>query len=528
MNTFKLSVVILFCALPFLVMSQDCGNCKAVPSIALFDLDVQVAQPELKGEQTQGFLEWKQLYWLGRFANNYLYQRNKNCVKFTQPPSDENNQLKVGDVETNLPRGKKNLSQYGNYLVTGSVKQSATGYVMHVELQSTCSRKVVAFCDVPFAISSILENSEAIAEQAAARLSPIVDKIKKFEKEERQENKLFVLGGADPELIKITPAKTKLSLGEQTEFTLQVNDCDGVPLAGKEIVFAQGSSAGFSIPGTIGGSVTPAKLVTDLKGIAKGSFKYTGGKLAVINAHALTQSPQNCESAIIGSIQLDALPAYKITVNYSKTASDSFKVNTEQDRVSMKANERKSEDVLYSFSLLYYPSSIPKDGDQIIIMPQFENGSNEIAKKGKSVVVYNRGYSEFMISSLALELVKSPFGVVNNPEEPEIQRYFSNAPLPPSVSLIFSDNNLVFFSGGSEFPEREEGLSPVGSSFGIEKDNKEYFPLVPKKITDPKSPYKWLYEFVYTKTDAYTKNREAVIMGRKETETATVQIWKSF
>ena len=117
---------------------------------------------------------------------------------------------------------------------------------------------------------------------------------------------------------------------------------------------------------------------------------------------------------------------------------------------------------------------------------------------------------------------------MNNPDEPETQRYFSEAPLPPSLSFILSNNNLVFFSGGAEFPGKEEGLSPVSSSFGIEKDNKDYFPVIPKKITDPGSPYKWLYEFVYTKIDDYSKNREAVIMGRGASEMATVQIWKTF
>lgn len=34
--------------------AHQCGNCKITPSIALYDLDVQVTQPELKGEKTAG------------------------------------------------------------------------------------------------------------------------------------------------------------------------------------------------------------------------------------------------------------------------------------------------------------------------------------------------------------------------------------------------------------------------------------------------------------------------------------------
>lgn len=112
--------------------------------------------------------------------------------------------------------------------------------------------------------------------------------------------------------------------------------------------------------------------------------------------------------------------------------------------------------------------------------------------------------------------------------ELKTQRYFSAKPLPPSVSFMIINNELVFFSGGVEFPEVEDGLNPVSSSFGIEKDNKKYFPLKPKKVTDPTSPYKWVYEFQYQKNDGYSNQGKVFSGVRKEVETATIQIWKTF
>jgi hypothetical protein len=232
---------------------------------------------------------------------------------------------------------------------------------------------------------------------------------------------------------------------------------------------------------------------------------------------------------LIGSTQVDALPAYKVTVTYFKTARTDFNMDSDEDGVVFKAGEQKNEEVAYSYSLLYYPDAIPKNDEQIMIVPQFEDhADNQMPKKGKSVVLFNEGYSEYNIIAQDLSLVKSPFGAPAEKKAPEKKSYFSTKPEPPVTSFLFSNNNLVFFSGGVEFPEQEEGVNPVSSSFGIEKDNKKYFPLAPKKISDPNSPYKWLYEFEYHNEDGYSKEGKVFSTGRKEIESATIQIWKSF
>src|SRR5687768_16846025 len=202
--------------------AQTCGNCKSRPSVAFFDLDVQVPQPELKGEQTQGWLEWKQLFWLSRHMNSDLFQNNKNCIKFVQPSSNDDDLLIIGDIYTNLPAANRNISQFGNYFITGYVKQSGNNYIMHVELQSSCNRKTVASADVPFLLSSILQKSESIAKQAALKLSPLAEKIKNFELEERKQNSGFAIAGSNIDLIKITAVKTKLLSGQQTEIKLEL------------------------------------------------------------------------------------------------------------------------------------------------------------------------------------------------------------------------------------------------------------------------------------------------------------------
>ena len=529
MKKIFLTIAILISGVCFCV-AQQCGNCKTTPSVALYDLDVQVPQPELKGEKTQGWLEWQELFALAKHAHANLYKTNVGCVRFTQPVSNDDDILIVGATYTNLPAANKDVSQYGDYLITGSVKKSGSGYIMRIELQTSCSRKTLASADVSFQLSAESSNTMSVANQAAAKLSPVIEKIKKFELEERSQNQNFAIA-ADIDLIKITPAKTKLTAGQQTEFTLELKDCDGVALAGREIVFTESNTGGGKMPGTTGGIVTPDKVVTDAGGKAKANFKMTAtaGNPAIINAHTVTQTPQNCQGVLFGDAQIDAMPAYKIVVSYNKTSSTDLNANINEDGVVMKGGDQRRDQVSYSFSLLHYPLALPKDGEQIMIIPQFEDDMEyQKSKGGKTIVLHNEGYSESMVTGTPLELVQSPFGAPPSGGKAERQNYFSASPLPPAVSLLFKNNELVFFSGGVEFPEQEEGLNPVNSSFGIEKDHKDYFPVKPKKVTDPNSVYKWVYEFQYRNVDGISKEGKTFSYGSKEGEGAVVQIWKSF
>ena len=510
-------------------ISQQCGNCKQTPAVALYDLDVQVPKPELKGEKTEGWLEWQQLFWVAKHLNATLYKDNQACVRFTQPASSDDEELKVGHTYTNLPLSN-DVSQYGNYIITGTINKSGSAYVVHVEIQSACTRKTVTAADVPFQLSAESSNTMKVANEAAGKLSPLIEKIKKFELEERSKNQKFAVA-ADIDLIKITPAKTKLVAGQQTEFTLELKDCDGTVLAGREIVFTSGNIGGGKMPGTIGGIVTPAKVITDASGRAKANFKMTAtaGKPAIINAHSITQTPLNCEGVLFGDVQIDALPVYKIIVSYNKTLTTDFNMNSNEDGVVMRAGERKRDELSYNFSLLYYVASLPKDGEQIMMMPQFEDDPEfQKAKPGKTIVLHSDGYSESTITDTALELMKSPFGAPQSDDKIKRQRYFSNSPLPPTVSILFKNNELVFFSAGVEFPEPKEGLNSVSGSFGIEKDNKDYFPVKPRKVTDPNSVYKWVYEIQYHQGDVSSKKGEVFSYGSTDSEGAFIQIWKSF
>lgn len=371
--SFKFIPFMLCVLLTQILSAQPCGSCKETPSVAVFDLQVQVPQPQLEGDSTKGWLEWLQLFWMGRHAAARLFQQNKQCIKFMQPIdatastealttidgivipplTEESAIMKVGMTYTHLaPPG--NLSRFGDYLVTGYINSSGNGYLFHLEVQTSCSRKVVASADVPFQLSSSSQNSIQVGQQAASQLSPLIEKIKNFEKEEKVQNKhlsLFQMSPGEP--IKITPQKNSLKSGESTEITIELKDCDGTPVAGRDILFTETEFEGFKIHGTIGGIVSPAKVTTDANGRAKAKFTLQpGAKEAIINAHSPGENVKGCSSMFIGDAAINIVYNYSGYVKYSLKHS----VNCSDEKTSgcLHTSFKGKEDQVISYVASFY------------------------------------------------------------------------------------------------------------------------------------------------------------------------------
>jgi hypothetical protein len=203
--------------------------------------------------------------------------------------------------------------------MTGTVRRTADACMLHVEILTSCNRKLVAAADVSFQLSSVVGNVSKLAQQAASQLSPLADKIKKFELQERQTDKklsLYQVSWGEP--IKVTPQKKTLKAGESTDFTIELKDCDGVPLQGREILFTETNFKGFKIFGTTGGSVTPAKVVTDANGKATAKFTLkSGANEAVINVHSPGMDVKGCKSMFIGDAAINIRRTYSGTIQYN-------------------------------------------------------------------------------------------------------------------------------------------------------------------------------------------------------------------
>lgn len=318
-------ILTLFCLLTQFSYSQQCGNCKLTPKVTTFDFDVQVPKPNVADSTDQLWPEWKNLFILAGSVATNLKNNSGNCITFTMPPSTDTGDVQLasvgGETFTNLPSNpniSSNLSEYGDYLMTGIVKKTGDATLLHVEIQSSCGRKVVAAADVSFQLSSVAGNVNSIAQQAASQLSPLIDKIKKFELEERLKDKKLSLSKMEGDPIRITPLKKTLKAGESTDFTIELKDCDGVPLQGREILFTETVFEGLKIYGTMGGIVTPAKVITGADGKATARFTLkAGAKEAVINAYSPGNEVKGCKSMFIGDAYINIRKVYSGFVKYS-------------------------------------------------------------------------------------------------------------------------------------------------------------------------------------------------------------------
>src|SRR5687768_15111179 len=80
-------VVILVLIFSVKLTAQECGNCKNIPQIATFDFDVQVPQPNTADSTEQLWPDWKNLFMFSGSVAVSLFNENKNCITFVQPPS---------------------------------------------------------------------------------------------------------------------------------------------------------------------------------------------------------------------------------------------------------------------------------------------------------------------------------------------------------------------------------------------------------------------------------------------------------
>jgi len=307
--------------------SQQCGNCKDIPKIIEFGFDIKVAEPNKEASTENLWPEWKNLFIIAQVVGTQISKNEGNCIRLIMPPSVDTGDVELlsvgGETFVNLPSNpliSADLSKYGNYVLTGAITSNGASCQLSVQIQTACSRKTVVTAQTSFSLSSVAGNVSSIAQQVALQLSPLAEKIKNFELKERQaaqELSLYPVNWEEP--IRITVQKKLLKAGESTSLTIEIKDCDGKVLAGREVFFSETEFEGFRIPGTIGGTISPAKVVTDANGIAKATFTLKGGsKEAIIAAHSPGKDVKGCNSILFGDVPLNIKFTYSgyVTFNY--------------------------------------------------------------------------------------------------------------------------------------------------------------------------------------------------------------------
>lgn len=493
----KYLYLLLFSILSGAVYAQQCGTCGNKPKIAMYELDVQVPKPESEGNNASN--SWLDLHHITSYANSRLFEINKNCVSFIQALSISDKkevELQLGTItQPRLPQ-EGNLSQMGtyryDYIVTGSVQQQGTSYVVNLQIQNACNRNTIASVSIPFQATS---EYKSIGEQAANRLSPLIGKINEYEFNEREENSKVALGnnGLDNR-IQIKPKKNKLASGEETEIELTMLDCDGNPLKDREISFSASSVSGFAIKGTTGGKVTPSRVTTDMNGKAKAIFKMGSDNTAIINAHYLFAKPNCSEYAKIGTYPIGGIPVM-VEVVYSRDETTTRKTGSYLAMEEVGEIAQVEQTVMNHRTIAYhYPTAgTLKEGFVVktdkrksgaITKTEYisESGSYSYVSKANDVVM-NVGNDHIQATVLTQEGNKIEAKGVASLKNPSDLYFFKG-----------DENEKPYFIWAVNYPN-QFGSDPedvVGGDVRMEKGEPGVVWQV-KKITDPNILYKTEY-----------------------------------
>ncbi|MGI8601112.1 MAG: hypothetical protein ACR2KB_17800 [Chitinophagaceae bacterium] len=517
----KVIKLILFCAFSLKLQAQKCTNCGLNPNVSTYELNVQVPKPETGSMSDENYI-WQQLHRIAAHANVRLFEINKNCIYFVQALSKLSGYepgtvgLQVGTFEDPRLPPDGDISKLGNYrydyITTGAVQKQGIGYVVILQLQTACSRKPVASVSIPFEANAATDFGN-IGQQAANRLSPLIDKIKEFELKEREENSTVALGNDGlNKRITITPKKKKLAIGEETEIELTMVDCDGQPLKDRDISFAATTLKGFAIKSTTGGKVTPSVVKTDINGKAKAVFKMGSGSSAIINAHYLFTKPNCSEHAKIGSYPIGGTPVM-VELYYNQDETKTLKAPSLTGIKNLTEVMEVEQTVMNHRSVFYqYPTASSLKAGFLVSTERSESGT-----KLKTEFVSESG--SYFFKRTANEVLVKPDAnwidgkqVLQEKNEAELRGVASIK--YPSDVFFFKGNQYepAYFSWTVSYPDDlstpgSDLEDMVGADFKIEKGEKGAVWSV-NKITDPESPYKTEY-IISMKLDAATENKKA-------------------
>lgn len=326
-------VVTRYCLLAFVVLllssfsakAQQCANCNLTPEIALYDFDLQVQKPDDPNRE----VTWILLHGLSWHASNHIIKNNGECVRFIESFSTNKNGNKTIIMSNTLKNLPGPGEAAGDYFITGTVSEGDLDFILEVRLHASCSKKVIESSQVRFAKNSDLPAIVDAAKLAAGKFLNIDGLIRQSEIKDRNESAGADISAIHSMPIGIKPSKTTLKAGEKSEIILTIKDCDDKPVAGRELFFNATTFEGMKIPGTIGGTVTPAKVVTDVNGIAKATFTLAGGSAkAIIAAHGPAKDVRGCNSIFFGDVPINIKYTHSGYVTYTYDGSSGLTSDT--------------------------------------------------------------------------------------------------------------------------------------------------------------------------------------------------------
>lgn len=158
-----------------------------------------------------------------------------------------------------LPDTGTPSDQNYHFIISSTITGDAAGYELKVSLIDRATYTHVADGTAQFT-SVTAGNVGTACVEAAGKILPLPEKIREYWKSLKAANSSLVIS---PQ-FDVSPASLKLSPGGSTDITITLTDCDGLPVAGREL----------SLESTAGATASPS-VVTDDHG--KATVAFTAG-----------------------------------------------------------------------------------------------------------------------------------------------------------------------------------------------------------------------------------------------------------
>jgi hypothetical protein len=298
------------------VLAQACDKCPQ-RQVTLYDFNVTVPRPDSLGDLGL----WYMLYFAGPGAASAIFS-NAGCIRFidaafyrdtTGVPAKS---LTVGiDHPHTAPAGHMKGM---DYLVTGTVSPDGSGFLLTMSLETACDRVTVVSASGHFATAD--QASAKGKELAQQKFSPLATIIRDFELDRRSQDTKVSIGGYNVKLV-ADPVRHKAAPNETVPVKLTLTDCDGEPLADREISLT-GTGNSLAKP-SYNGSFTTATATTGNDGSVTVDFKVgPGKKIALARVYYFHKTPFSCEAVAAdeAGIAIEGTAAYyQVRLNFEES-----------------------------------------------------------------------------------------------------------------------------------------------------------------------------------------------------------------
>jgi len=288
-------------------VQAQCDECPE-PNVIFYDTDMRIPVPPRGTEESlQKQRNWFQLTYENKWFRVEISETDTKFGCINQKlaniiPKDSSDNLLLSDNAI-IPSAGTTIPWDSDYLIHGWIEGDENNCRLTIRMETAFSRKLVYSATRSFAgLLSYDDKSKLGAQIAREEFIPLIDVVRKFEKEERDNNtdiNIYI------DKFNVTPEKSKVKKGDEVVVEFKLIDCDGLPLKGRTVLLQGGSFSGSPLARSSSGRFANSTAVTDDEGIAKATFKVgiSPGK-AIIRSYHKYFKPSGEEYCAYGEAEI--------------------------------------------------------------------------------------------------------------------------------------------------------------------------------------------------------------------------------